>query len=893
MARHGRFRQLLSALLAVSLSVGPVAPAAAAAEAAAASAPWAPNDDDSLLLEVRLGQYRLAEDLRGYQTPSGVCVDLGDTLSALDVPIKIDASAGTAAGWAFEEANRLEIDRNGGKVRHRESVSALSPASIRDTPAGWCADAEELSDWLGVKIEPDLSNAILFIRSDKKLPVQLAEERKSRAARIRPAAKTPADLPSIQLPYEDWRMPSLDAVVTVGGISDEQRGTRLDARYELYASGEIAKVSVDARLSSDRKGVPDSLRMRAYRTDPQGKLLGPLGATHVAVGDVAGFSSPLVSQSIPGRGAVITNKPVDRPDSFDRTTLIGELPNGWDAELYRNGQLLAVAQDRRDGRYEFVDVQLLYGLNQLEIVLYGPQGQVRRRSEIVNVGPESIASGKTFYWAGVSEDNRDLVNLSKTGEGDGRGWRATAGVEHGIDTKTSIAAQVHSLVLEDERLTFVEGAVRRSVGPALVEVSAAYETGGGYGARALVLAELGNVYISGESVIAKGFRSDRVEPGVTGRHTLSLDHALKLGGAILPTHAEARYVQRKDGNDTLEAAARLSASVRNWSLTAGVDWRQQRGRSGADPPDIVEAAILANGAVGPVRVRGEARWRLAPEARFDGAAVVAQWRASERADWRAELGYDHELSRARGALGYVRRFDRLALNLSAEAATDGSVAAGLNLAFSLGPDPRGGMRLTSNKLASRGTAVARVFRDLNDDGLRQANEPAMEGVQLTAGTAPVTKLTGKDGIVIVDELQPFRPVQIGVDTTSLSDPLLQPKKALVFVTPRPGVAMAIDIPLVGAGEVEGTLVRNGGGGYEGVDLELADAGGRTVATTRTDFDGYFLFDSVAYGDYALRIAKAPAAALGLAPGLRQRIAISTAAPSVRLGIVATAPRQGP
>ena len=126
MARHGRFRQFLSALLAVSLSAGPIAPAAAAAaDAAAAPAPWAPNDDDSLLLEVRLGQYRLAEDLRGYQTPSGVCVDLGDTLSALDVPIKIDASAGTASGWAFEEANRLEIDRKDGKVRRRGLASAL------------------------------------------------------------------------------------------------------------------------------------------------------------------------------------------------------------------------------------------------------------------------------------------------------------------------------------------------------------------------------------------------------------------------------------------------------------------------------------------------------------------------------------------------------------------------------------------------------------------------------------------------------------------------------------------------------------------------------------------------------------------------------------------------
>ncbi|MCQ4051691.1 carboxypeptidase regulatory-like domain-containing protein, partial [Klebsiella pneumoniae] len=122
-------------------------------------------------------------------------------------------------------------------------------------------------------------------------------------------------------------------------------------------------------------GTPESLRVQAYRTDPDATLLGPLKATSVAAGDVSGFSTPLVSQSGVGRGAMITNRPVERRDAFDRTDFRGELPNGWDAELYRNGQLLGFATNRADGRYEFLDVPLLYGQNRFEIVLYGPQGQ--------------------------------------------------------------------------------------------------------------------------------------------------------------------------------------------------------------------------------------------------------------------------------------------------------------------------------------------------------------------------------------------------------------------------------------------------------------------------------------------------------------------------------------
>src|SRR3546814_18132484 len=65
----------------------------------------------------------------------------------------------------------------------------------------------------------------------------------------------------------------------------------------------------------------------------------------------------------------------DLPDAFDKTTFRGDLPAGWDAELYRNGQLLAFTSPNGDGRYEFIAVPLQYGSNRFEIVLYGPQGQ--------------------------------------------------------------------------------------------------------------------------------------------------------------------------------------------------------------------------------------------------------------------------------------------------------------------------------------------------------------------------------------------------------------------------------------------------------------------------------------------------------------------------------------
>ena len=78
---------------------------------------WAPNEDDSWLFDVRSGQYRLGDGVRGYQTPQGICVDLGDVVLALDLAVRVDKKLRRATGWVFDERRSLTIDRDAGEVR--------------------------------------------------------------------------------------------------------------------------------------------------------------------------------------------------------------------------------------------------------------------------------------------------------------------------------------------------------------------------------------------------------------------------------------------------------------------------------------------------------------------------------------------------------------------------------------------------------------------------------------------------------------------------------------------------------------------------------------------------------------------------------------------------------
>ena len=182
-----------------------------------------------------------------------------------------------------------------------------------------------------------------------------------------------------------------------------------------------------------------------------------------------------------------------------------------------------------------------------------------------------------------------------------------------------------------------------------------------------------------------------------------------------------------------------------------------------------------------------------------------------------------------------------------------------------------------------------MWMDDNGDGIRQAGEAALPNVPLTAGNAFIEAATDKAGAATIDGLEPFRPVMIGVDAGSLPDPYVQPALPGVVVTPRPGVATRVMIPMTAAGEIEGVVMRDGGNKIEGLGLELVDAEGRVRATALSEFDGYFLFESVAYGRYTVRPAKASAQLLRLDTAFAVSASPGKATPRVRLGTLALKP----
>ena len=97
MLGHGKWLRKAALLLALCAGgVGASAPSPAGST-------WRADPDDQFLLDVNIRQLRLGDGVRAYNTPEGTCVVLGDFLTTLDVPMRIDLTAKKASGWAFKE----------------------------------------------------------------------------------------------------------------------------------------------------------------------------------------------------------------------------------------------------------------------------------------------------------------------------------------------------------------------------------------------------------------------------------------------------------------------------------------------------------------------------------------------------------------------------------------------------------------------------------------------------------------------------------------------------------------------------------------------------------------------------------------------------------------------
>ena len=833
-------KRLLVAVLLVACGAWP----ANAGTASNTATQQPATESELLLLEYVLDDLVLSDAVAGYAGPgNGTLLPLGLSSELIGVAVTVDG--GTARGFVLDEKATFALDVARGSVTVAGKPRRFDRELVRVGADDIYVDSVLLGEWLPVAFDVELFALRVRVRPRQPLPLQMRLERERRIRhwrlRLTPEDRGYTPLPA---PYGAYDVPAVDASVRLS-----LGGERLHGSYATYATGDLLYMEAEAYAAGTDADPFDDARLTLRRRDPSANIGGILHATEVAVGSVFHPSSALLSStSEAAPGVLVTNLPLYRATHFDRHSFRGNLPPGWDVELYHNGTLADYRQSRPDGQYAFEDVPLLFGMNLFRLVFYGPQGQRREEEHRFLLGDTLTKPGRLEY------------RLAANAAG-GEERRGSLFLSYGVSRHLTATAEFASLPTPRGERRFAKGGARVFAGALFAYADYAADDLGGRAYEAgLQTRVLGVNLLASRTSVRDGYVSEALQtigdPIVT-RDRVRLDTAIPASLLPrLPLGLELERQQLASGAVRTVAQGRLSASYKGLSVSNRLVRTSVTGQ-----PGLTEAGLQFSRFLGRLGVRGEVLYGVAP-ARFSSAnlsferSVAAGYRVYASVT-RSFLDSGHTI-----AIGVDKSSGSFAAGVESRLTPGGEALANVNLSAGIGRDPQlGAWMAGARSRAGFGALSVRVFLDRNHNDVFDAGEPPLEGVAFLVNGVERAERTDRHGVAHLAELSPHAPADVAIAAHSLEDPQWDAARPGVRVLPRPGKTASVALAVVATTEVEGTVTRLRGARSEGaaaVAVQLVDPAGKVVQQTKTSYDGYYVLSKVHPGRYALRVEGVPA-----------------------------------
>jgi hypothetical protein len=811
----------------------------------------AEEDPQEVLLEIRLGRWVRWTEL-AWEVDGVPLLPVASFLRHAEIAFHEEEDGGIQ-GVLHPRGTPFRVTVHG-PVRLGSRGLEVDPAHRRVMGGTVHLAVPVLSQLLGVRIDTDWSELTVVVRDPEGLPVgqrRIREERwRGLRAELERPPPTRAELPPrgpLGGFVADWSVATpLDRVVegsTVGGGV----GFRLLGGGTRFTGRSIGPASAgELRLSGSYEVVR-----------PEGAWLRQVG-----LGD--GFGTGPRPRGV--RGARLTNAPHVRTSEFGVQSLQGRLGPGWEVELRQQGRVLDVSRADERGAYA-LDVPVDYGENAVQVVAFGPHGEVLTSEHLLLLSGERLPRGRVEW--GVSGGACLDLPCSGTGNADLR-----VGVSQGWTLRAGVDAFVRD-TLPDARHPYL--GVAGGVGSAL-ELGGEW-VGGGWVRGTATLAPSPHLRIRGAHARFQGDLESPVLFSAGREHTSEVDFFLRPR-----PRTEHWVVHGSVVHESLGGDRHLRWQARTTFRTGGLR---------------PEARLRGTGTLGP---DGAAIWRAFPGASVSGMLPVGTaLRPWIRADVEAEgLRGFHQVQLRAGVQAPRRpRVElstrwhrelgaRVALGVTAELRAFRS----LTQAFTSGGGRIEATQVTqgtlrwdgaANRLITgpgagleRGGVSGVVFLDENGNGRPDPGERRLSGVAVTV--AGRTFRTDAQGRYESWELTPFNPVRVEVRPESLSDPSWVPAVGPVSTVVPPASHQRLDLAVVPSAEIGGRVVLDGwdgdGPGLAGLTLELQNRSTGAIRELTTFSDGTFYLMGVVPGAYHL----------GVATQVRERLDLDEDSASISLSI---------
>lgn len=793
--------------------------------------------DDLSIVELVIGTHTLSDSMLAFAGENGPCLPVDTTLDALEIEHRVEGDVIIIQLHAPERQIRID--------------PAVLGAALRPSPEGQCLDLDAWGHVLPITARDDSANLRIVLETAEPLPVVARLDRiERRRDQLQAAEPARPDYPRIANPDVLVSAPTVDVAIGAGIGSSGAQGL-------LGIEGSASVLNMTSRFRATLATQDDSsLFLTLSRDSPEANLLGPLRARHFAIGDINVPAQPLIGVAAGGRGIIVSNQAQWQADLFDTIDLRGPLPRGWEAELHRDDRLIGfVGTPNAQGDYLFAAVPLRAGANTYTVRLYGPHGEVEERRFTRFIGAELNPENEFVYAIGVVDTGKPLIGppLSLA---NAAGPVAFGTVSRGLTGSVSMRVDVRA-PLDGTRPTVAAGlhaAVLGGFGSVIV-------AGDGSGRPAIAVRgarQLGPANILFEAADYGTLAGDQLPSEIADQARsigVSAETRLPLGRFSMPvTLGWQRDVGRLGSTvDLVQLNSALAIGPLRISQNSSYERRSQNGETN----DVWFGNIGLARALGAWRLRGGLDWRVDRQAQLQQIGVTAA-RATPRGSFGVALGWDAQRGQPTAAVSAERRVGPVSLigNAGIDA---GGWQIGFGISAALYRDPQKGYALAEHGMGRSGSVLPHVFADRDGDGLQGTDEPDIAGAKFLVDSSMRREVTGADGRSRIGGLTPGRPLDMELQLASLPDLNLRPAQPGVSVTVRAGQALEVAVPLRPTGEVEAQVIALRGDveqALAGVEVELRDAGGRTVAKVNSDFEGLVYFDGVIHGRYRLVAAGA-------------------------------------
>ncbi|NWO04382.1 MAG: carboxypeptidase regulatory-like domain-containing protein, partial [Alteromonadaceae bacterium] len=808
--------------------------------------------ENELLLDVQLDGSSLGFAILGYQDGGRFWLALSELMDVLQFPVNVDAASGRAGGWYVKEERAFSLDLNAGEV-----VSGNQSFDVGDQAIAYQGDifvlAEALESWFPIILNPRVRQLALDVETTETIPLQARLSRsRSRSFAGPGAASREPELPFQATPYRFIGSHATDVRLNMTSVLDDEEdsSTSLGGNYSVLSRGDLAWMTSTIAISGSKDEDVSDGRFKLERSD----LDGPLRLEHVEVGDVDAGARGLL---IRGGGA---QEGLTGLFSDEQVDLRGDIPPGWEVELYRNGVLIdAITEVGGDAQYEFLDVPLEFGENRFEFVFYGPFGEERREEEVYYAGRSELGLGEVSYELAAVQDGRSVFDVRQGAtKGDVDTGRFLGDFNLGLASNAVASFGVDSFVFNDERKQDYSAGL--SVNFARLQTSAGYED------RALAQDEATGLVRArlGDSTTSS-LRYTRYMEGDIPESLVPADRPEWRGSASLstrvasvPVNFDAIHQEREQSNSS---SASIGTTVSTESgIRVSKSFYYDRDDNASDVDERTGGVLNVSTSMRPWRFRAGVGYGISPDTEVNSVNASANLRVDSNMTMNFDVNHSARSDYTTYRAGFNWLLDYLQVSPQIIYDSNERWVGLVSLSTSFNPQPgRSWPAVDRLSQTNHGAVHARAFVDQNGNGVMDGNEQGLEDVRIDAVQAWRLAHTEPDGSGYITRLRKNRVTDVAIDPSSLPGIDMVPVSPGVSVKPRPGSWSEVNFPVIQSMELEGHVYSQSGDGNEQVEVErapvqLLNDDGEVVASQRTAFDGFFLFAGVPPGNYQLGLS---------------------------------------